>query len=178
MVCLRWHEIKTNLAWLLLQRYCTKSASSRNQIACPTQEAKCVMMHTAAIADCTHGKGAKHIFVSNAQYLTYWEWTIKLWNKIVFVGTITIIADVNLYEWKHFTECISPTTWRVSFMEEHAKKIWLLLFRIAHSRLLFNTHWKFFPYIYVCVCVFRNSTKNTFRPTIMMFTNQMFCGTL
>ena len=69
----RWHDMKTKLAWLLLQRYCMKSASSRNQIDCPTQQAKCVMIHTAAIADCTHGNGAKHIFVSNAQYLDYNE---------------------------------------------------------------------------------------------------------
>ena len=60
MICPRLHDMITKLAWLLLQHYCMKSASSRNQIQdCATQEAKCVMMHTVTVADFTQGTRSK-----------------------------------------------------------------------------------------------------------------------
>ena len=69
-----WYENKFGMASTPALLYeVSLFQKSRRQIACPTQEAKCVMMHTATIADCTHGKGAKNIFVSNTQYLNYNE---------------------------------------------------------------------------------------------------------
>ena len=140
----------------------------------PTQEAKRVMMHTAIIANFTLERKTadpKCTFVLNAQYLNYDE-VYKMMEQDGIYWTFN--AGVNLFKWKLFTEFVYPATWGVSFMKKHAKN----LIVTAQDCIL----WPFIQYtldIFLHMIIYLwNSIWTTFRPTIMMFTYQMFCGTL
>ena len=123
MICPEWHDMITKLAWLLLQRHCMKSASSGNQIKIDLHKKKnalwCTLpqlqIYTWKTAD------AKCIFVWNAQYLNYND---EVYKMMEYDGICwTIIAGVNLFKWKLFTEFVSHTTWGVSFIKKHAKNL-------------------------------------------------------